>query len=126
MIINSEFHKAVDRKMKEPYSWGKNDCAHFVADIYLEVTGVDIAEGVRGTYDNERDGMRKIVELGGWDKILTDRGFTEITNRNYVSRGDLVIVDNALGIWVGRYAVFAGAKHRKLEAIEKVYRHKTL
>jgi hypothetical protein len=122
IAINSTFHEAVKAKMAAPFAWGTNDCALMVADIYHEVTGLDLAEGIRGTYSTEYEAMRKIVELGGWDAILTQRGFTQIDNLNFVQRGDVVISDNALGIWIGRNALFAGGIIRDRNQLTAAYR----
>ena len=121
ILINSNFHRAVETKQSQPFQWGVNDCALFVADIYLEVTGKDFAEGIRGTYDTEYYGMRTIVELGGWDEILTERGFSKLSHKNMLTRGDVVVYQNALGIWLGRYAIFAGGSHRPFEDVEDAY-----
>lgn len=123
MIINSTFFDAIARHQHNPFIWGSNDCALFVANIYLELFGTDLAADVRGTYDTEYDGMRKIIKMGGWDGILSKRNFTKI-DTNFVSRGDVVIAENAMGIWVGTYAIFAGNIVRPLTAVTAVYRYK--
>lgn len=122
IAINSAFHDAVKAKMTAPFVWGTNDCALMVADIYLAVTGEDLAEGIRGTYDDEYHAMRTIVELGGWDNILTQRGFVQLSNFNFLQRGDVVISDNALGIWIGNGALFAGGLIRDRSQIVSAYR----
>ena len=124
MIINSNFFNVIADKQTQPFAWGVNDCCLFVADIYGELYGIDFAEGIRGTYDNEYDGMRTIVELGGYDTILTDRDFYRLDNINFVSRGDVVIAENTLGIWVGDKGLFAGNVTRKLSDITDAYRYK--
>lgn len=126
MIINSKFHKAVEAKMTAPFVWGQNDCALMVADIYRDVTGVDLAEGIRGTYDSEYTATRKIIQLGGWENILLSRGFSRIENKNYVQRGDVVIAENALGIWIGKTALFAGGVSRDMDQLTAVYRNNQL
>jgi len=125
MIINSKFHNAIAIRQNKPFVWGENDCALFVADIYLDVSGIDLAEGIRGLYNTKYDGVRLIVDLGGWDEILVLRGFEKI-NTNMVKRGDVVISENALGIWIGDKGLFAGGAVKKLEDITDAYHHNTL
>ena len=108
IIINSNFHLAVEKYRALPFAWGSNDCALFVANIYDEAFDIDLAEGIRGTYYDEYHGMRKIVELGGWDKLLTDHGFVKRDNINFVQRGDIVIFENSLGIWLGTWPCLRG------------------
>lgn len=108
------------RKSAQPFVWGLNDCALFCADVYGEMYGKDFAVGIRGTYDDEYHGMRKITALGGWDTILTSRGFVKI-NKNMASRGDVVIC-KGMGIWVGTYAIFAGGATRSREELTDAYK----
>lgn len=122
MNITPLFLSSVQKYSQQPFEWGKNDCALMVASIYREAYGIELAEGIVGTYSDEYHGMRKIVELGGWDKILTDRGFTKI-NSNFVQRADFVVAEGALGIWVGTYAIFAGGITRTLDKIEATYKY---
>ena len=48
----------LDRRALLPFSWGMQDCAMFAADAVKEITGVDIAEDLRGTYSNADQALR--------------------------------------------------------------------
>lgn len=122
MIINTKFFDVVASKQALPFVWGSNDCALFVAAIYLEMTGIDLGADVRGTYETEYDGMRKIISMGGWEAILTGRGFIKLPNKNFVKRGDVVVAENALGIWMGTHAIFAGNIVRPMQSITEAYK----
>ena len=37
------------------FCWGKHDCGLFSADIVNEITGIDYAEPLRGTYSSEKE-----------------------------------------------------------------------
>lgn len=37
--------------MGKPHAWGSHDCVTFAADTVLAMTGEDLMEGLRGTYD---------------------------------------------------------------------------
>jgi len=45
----------------EPFEWGKNDCMLFVADCIERMTGVDVAESLRGAYSDEQ-GARDVIK----------------------------------------------------------------
>lgn len=50
--------------VETPHVWGAHDCALFAADCIAAMTGVDLAEGWRGTYDTEAGALRIIAEAG--------------------------------------------------------------
>lgn len=59
MILTPEQKTAVAAYLTEcrfrTFQLGEWDCALFVADVLLRITGKDLGEGLRGTYDT-RDG----------------------------------------------------------------------
>lgn len=59
----------MDRQRRDPFSWGKHDCAiGFAAGIVEALTGVDLAKGYRGKYASPR-GALKILSASGADSL---------------------------------------------------------
>jgi hypothetical protein len=113
---------AIQAEMVKPFQYGTNDCALFVANIYQRVFGVDLADGIRGTYNDEYHANRTLVKLGRWDGILLPKGFTKV-EKHLIKRGDIVIAEGAAGIYSGfGKCIFAGGVSRPLENIETIYR----
>ena len=48
-----------------PFAWGKLDCCLWAAACVEAQTGVDHAEGIRGTYSDARSAARVVRALGG-------------------------------------------------------------
>jgi hypothetical protein len=86
-------HKFVVSKATVPFAFGTNDCAMFVSDHIKAITGIDIAQGVRGTYSTELGAAKQYAAAGGLDthfaKIAAANGFTEIPVV-YAQRGDVL------------------------------------
>jgi hypothetical protein len=83
--------KFFDDRRHMPFEWGANDCALFFADAHLAMTGVDLAEGLRG-YKTERQALQIIKENGGsLGALLESRGASPI-RPSFAQRGDPVIV----------------------------------
>lgn len=62
---DSRLHTAIEAAKAKPFQWGAHDCALFAADCVLATTGTDMAEGLRGTYDNLQGAaaaMKRIVK----------------------------------------------------------------
>lgn len=121
-ILLSAFIKS---RITMPFQWGVNDCCIFACDCMLALTGVDPAEGIRGTYDNEHDALRVVYDRGGMEKMFTDIGatigLTPHTNASRAKRGDIVLfMQNGLetaGIIddSGKYILGIGTQEYKLE-----------
>jgi len=73
-----------------------NDCAMWVADWVLKVTGVDPAADLRGTYTNEVGAARQIIRWGGyvsmWRVHMATAGFNTTT---FPQEGDVGVVLDA-------------------------------
>lgn len=93
----------IDAARDLPFKWGVNDCATWVADWRLLITGQDAALAWRGKYKTERGAMLQIKRAGfdtmpDWvDSILGPRLQTPLL----AQRGDIALVQNALGIVTG-------------------------
>lgn len=42
----------IAQRSAQPFAWGERDCCLWAADAVQAVTGVDLAAGLRGTYDS--------------------------------------------------------------------------
>ena len=59
----------MDRQRRDPFAWGKHDCAiGFAAGIVEALTGVDMARGYRGKYASPR-GALKLLKDDGADTL---------------------------------------------------------
>lgn len=59
----------MDRQRRDPFAWGKHDCAiGFAAGIVEALTGVDMARGYRGKYASPR-GALKLLRSAGADGL---------------------------------------------------------
>ena len=61
----------MDRQRRDPFTWGKQDCAiGFAAGIVEALTGVDMARDYRGKYSSPRGAL----------KLLKDEGSDSLTH----------------------------------------------
>ena len=119
--ITSTFFAVVDETAKLPFLYGKNDCAQFVATIYRNAFGIELIKNIPA-YGTKYTAYRTIVKLGGWEKLLIDRGFEKTSTP---SRGDVVVCENALGVWLGNNkAIFSGGVFRSMENITAAFKYK--
>lgn len=55
----------MDRQRRDPFAWGKHDCAiGFAAGIVEALTGVDMARGYRGKYASPRGALKLLKDEG--------------------------------------------------------------
>ena len=122
MNITPHFHNVILEQIKEPFQYGINDCALFVDSIYRKAFGIDLANGIRGTYNSEYGAAKILITNGSWEGLFTSRNFKKLFNKNFVKRGDIVISDGCAGIWVGNNkSIFARGITRDLSKIDEVY-----
>lgn len=79
----------IDARRNELFEWGRNDCALFAADAVLAMTGVDLAEKLRG-YKTASGAARKIKAAGGMRQLASS--LTE-KHPGMAQRGDVVLVE---------------------------------
>lgn len=85
------------QKQNLPFSYGKNDCTLFGADVVTALTGVDLAEKYRGKYRSLTGGI-KLLKRDGY-KSHTDfleKHFDEVPTA-FAQVGDLGIADTEFG-----------------------------
>lgn len=52
-----------------PFAWGRNDCCLFAADAVLAVSGIDVADQLRGRYDTAAQAAELLEDLGGVERL---------------------------------------------------------
>lgn len=85
-----ELDRFINRKLKEPFQYGKNDCITFAAEAIKIVTGVDHLKGL-GKWNSELQALKLLKKMGY--KSLTDvidSRFRQHTNLNKLQNGDVV------------------------------------
>lgn len=78
----------IEGRRVRPFCWGVNDCCLFAADGVLDMTDVDLAEGLRG-YTTARQASARVRKAGGMEALasaLTPK------SSGFASRGDVVLV----------------------------------
>lgn len=109
----------IQDKRDEPFAYGANDCAHFVAGAVEAVTGQDVFSDLRGTYDSEFGSLRVIKELGKSNLgEVIDTMFAEVSI-GHAQRGDIAFFDGCIGVVMGSFAWFVS--DNGLERIEREY-----
>lgn len=111
----------IEHHQASPFRWGKADCCLFAADCMMEMTGIDWAEDVRGTYSNAEEAkfvLEEMYDITSVSDIPDAMGFEEIP-LTMAMRGDLVAYESeygpALGICYGRVGLFKS--RRGLQAV---------
>lgn len=62
---DSKLHAAIEASRGKQFQWGVFDCCLFVCDVVLATTGTDMAEGLRGTYDDLQGAQAAIRRVTG-------------------------------------------------------------
>ena len=93
-------------KRDEPFEYGSNDCANFVAGAVEAMTGQDAMAEFRGKYDSEFGSLRVMTEIGqGSLEATVDAKFPEI-GVGHAQRGDIAFFDGSIGVVMGSFAWF--------------------
>jgi cell wall-associated NlpC family hydrolase len=94
--------------MGAPHAWGQNDCVTFVADAVRELTGVDLGDGLRGTYDSPLGALRVMHKLGANNVGDLAALYMPEVSPSQARRGDIILASDPhdfLAVCVGRTAV---------------------
>ncbi len=89
-------NKIISESSKKPFAWGEHDCCLFAANVVFEITGVDHAAELRGTYKTALQASRALKAAGGVKGIASAALGQEI-NPLTAQRGDVVLVDGEHG-----------------------------
>lgn len=72
-------HETIETHRREPFVWGRRDCALFAADCVNAMTGSDLARGFRNSYRSPSGAMRALKRAGYPDLLaLVSDQFEEI------------------------------------------------
>jgi hypothetical protein len=122
-----------------PFKWGSNDCALFVADAVLAMTGVDIAADFRGYVDEPGafQAIRAVIDAPAGSRVTVEHaviycahkyGFAELEAPLYAQRGDICTLEESGRIILalvhpnGREIVTAGELEAKRFPITQIRR----
>lgn len=88
----SRLNAVVERTMREPFAWGRNDCALFIGDIIEAITGDNPGAIFRGTYDTA-DGAMSALNAAGYTDLadFASHNFEEI-HPSRARRGDIALI----------------------------------
>ena len=92
-------NNVISEYLKKQFEWGVSDCCMFAADIILAKSGVDLADGYRGTYTSKSESVDAIAEFDSLVELL-DSNFDRIYNINLAQRGDVVTFKGGNGVGV--------------------------
>lgn len=96
--------------------YGKTDCFLTSCNIVYKISGVDYADEIRGTYQDEAGADAKLKEWGGISGYLQHR-IGEPIHPHAAQMGDFVLLEQedtqVLGVCTGMYGAFMNHPPRK-------------
>jgi hypothetical protein len=90
-------------KRSVTFEWGVEDCCTFSAGAVEALTGVDPVPEYRGAYSTALQSAR-VLDGKTMEEVL-DSKFDEVPI-GFAQRGDLVLMDDCVGVVAGDYAWF--------------------
>ena len=122
MYIDHTFYNKLQELHNTKFNWRTNCCGVFVGKMLEFMYKKDFLSEFKDKLKDEKTNADLIQSKGGWHKILTDVGFVQRTDGSmYV--GDVVICENAIGIYDGTKGLFAGGAFRSRGTITNVYHY---
>ncbi len=91
----------VEQARRAPFGYGALDCALFTAGAVEAMTGVDLAEGLRGAYGSFAAGIRELRRRGYIDHLDMARAHFPEIPPCFAQVGDLCAVEVAEGPALG-------------------------
>lgn len=122
MKADTLFYNTLLEHHKQPFDWKTNNCGLFVAKIYSKLLNKDFVSDFDGDYHDKETAFDYIKAKGGWENILCNAGFAKRTGKD-IHAGDIVICENAIGVYDGFKGLFAGGAVRKYSRIESAYHY---
>lgn len=102
--IDTRLDRFIESRRELPFAWGANDCCLFAADWVREVTGLDLAAPLRGTYADALTAARIVHCHGGIVSLIAEFGAPIGIARidpTRAKRGNLVVRNLGRGDCVG-------------------------
>lgn len=91
---------------RQPFEYGRHDCALFAAGAVDAMTGVDLARGFRG-YRTQKGGIKKLRQRGFQDQFALLEAHLPEIHPAFAKVGDVAVVSSdegpALGIVQGEW-----------------------
>ncbi len=105
----------------KPFHYGQHDCCTFVAGAILAMTGEDPMAEYREQYDSVAAGKKALQSLGSGTLLKTLRKkFGKPLPGAHGRKGDIAWYDGALGLVLGRYAMFVGVNGYVMAPLSKL------
>lgn len=109
----SKLYNGIQARQTRTFAWGEHDCLLFAADMVFEMTGVDHATTLRGTYSDAAGAVAAIQQLTGCtDAAAVVDLYSRRVPVAFARRGDLVArIENGrsvIGVCAGGGCYFAG------------------
>ena len=98
----------LDQHRDRAFQWGEWDCVLFATACAAELTGEDRAAAFRGKYDTREGAALALRELGKGTLVKTMDSLFPRCPVGMAGRGDIVMAGAALGVCIGRVAMFVG------------------
>lgn len=114
-------NRIISECQEKKFQWGKHDCCLFAANVILELTGIDYAAELRGSYHSAKNAQRVLKGLSGVRGIAGSALGEEISPK-LAQRGDIVLVESegqgeTLAVCVGNYCVAPGLEKLERKAM---------
>lgn len=110
MARREDWPEALAAKILEwqqiPFVWSETDCVAFIIDVVFAMTGREIVNRSRGTYDSEFGALRGIRNYGDSLAGLVCERFGAPIGVGFAQRGDVLMFENNLGVCVGQSGAF--------------------
>lgn len=111
---------------REPFAFGRHDCALFSAGAVEAMTGADMARDWRGRYSTMRGGLRALRKAGYADHVALAASMFEDVAPSLAQPGDLAVVPTddgpALGVVQGEAVYVLGPQGLGLVSILRAER----
>lgn len=120
MYIDSSFYNKLQELHAIKFNWRTNCCGTFVGKMLEHMYQKDFLSEFKDKLKDEKTNSLLIASKGGWHNILTNVGFVKRNDRAMYA-GDVVVCENAIGIYDGTKGLFAGGSFRNKGRITDCY-----
>jgi hypothetical protein len=86
----------IEARAHQPFAWGPNDCAAFVADAVQAMRDADTLSELRGTRRTIREARQQIKRAGGVRAVIERAGLRPVPVA-LAQRGDVLLIEQ--GTW---------------------------